>query len=158
MQLLTPDIRLSRVEDITPELLKSRGISALLLDLDNTLVSRETHKPDEPVVRWVREMLCSGVACCLLSNNWHSVVFEHAEKLGLPIVYKAMKPLPVAYVKALVKIGAKREHAAVVGDQLFTDILGARLCVLQSILVEPLSTTDLWYTQLFRKLESRLLR
>jgi predicted HAD superfamily phosphohydrolase YqeG len=69
-----------------------------------------------------------------------------------------MKPLPVAYIKALVTIGARREHTAVVGDQIFTDILGARLCVLHSILVEPLSSTDLWYTRIFRLLESKVLR
>ncbi len=157
MQLMTPDVRLTRVEDITLELLKSRGISALLLDLDNTLVSRETGEAADSVHAWIQEMKNAGIACCILSNNWHKVVFSHAEALGLPIVYKAMKPLPVAYIKALVKIGAKREHTAVVGDQLFTDVLGARFCVLGSILVEPLSTTDLWYTRIFRKFESKLL-
>ncbi len=99
-----------------------------------------------------------GISCCLLSNNWHANAFDYAKALGLPIVSKAMKPLPLAYIKALVKIGAHRASTAVVGDQLFTDILGARLCVIPCILVKPLSSTDLWYTQIFRRLESKLLR
>lgn len=158
MELLTPDLCVDRAEDITPKFLRSRGIQALLIDVDNTLVSRETGELESSVFEWVASLKQAGISCCLLSNNWHSAVFDHANALGLPIVHKAMKPLPVAYVKALAKIGAHRATTAVVGDQLFTDILGARLCVIPCILVKPLSTTDLWYTQLFRKIESTILK
>ena len=150
MELLTPDLRFERVEDITPEFLLNRGFTALLLDLDNTLVSRESSRLEDSVITWIEELKEAGIACCLLSNNWHEIVHDYAAILDIPIVAKAMKPLPLAYIRALVTLGAHRVSTVVVGDQLFTDILGARLCVIPCILVKPLSTTDLWYTKVLR--------
>jgi len=156
MELLTPDLQLNKVEDITPELLESLGITALLVDIDNTLVSRESSKIEDSAFEWMKSMKEAGISCCLLSNNWHGVIHDHAAELGVPVVGKAMKPLPIAFIKALHTIGAKRATTAMVGDQVFTDILGARFCVLYSILVKPLSTTDLWYTKIFRAMEQKL--
>ncbi|MDR2035918.1 MAG: YqeG family HAD IIIA-type phosphatase [Coriobacteriales bacterium] len=156
MELFTPDVRLEKVEDITCELLESRGITALLIDVDNTLVSRATSELTPSVIAWMQSIKQAGISCCLLSNNWHGVIHEYAAQLGVPIIDKAMKPLPIAYIKALHTIGARRATTAMVGDQFFTDIFGARLCVMPSILVEPLSLTDLWYTKIFRKLEKKL--
>ena len=157
MTLLTPDAKINRVEDITVEMLKQRGIKSLLIDVDNTLVSRDSKELTPSVAEWIEGLKAAGFTCCLLSNNWHQIVFEYAESLELPIIYKAMKPLPVSFIKALVKIGAHRASTVVVGDQLFTDILGARLCEIPCILVEPLSTTDLWYTKIFRRVEDKIL-
>ena len=156
MELLTPDLQLDRIEDITPELLGSLGICALLVDIDNTLVSRDTKKIEDSAFEWMKSMKQAGIACCLLSNNWHAVIHDFAAELEVPVVGKAMKPLPVAYIKALTTIGAKRATTAMVGDQIFTDILGARFCVMFSILVKPLSSTDLWYTKIFRTIEQKL--
>ena len=157
VELLTPDLRVNRVEDITLEYLKCRGITALLVDIDNTLVSRATGELESTILAWMEGLKEAGISCCLLSNNWHGVVHDYAARLGVPLINRAMKPLPVAFIRALAVIGAHRATTAVVGDQLFTDILGARLCVIPCILVEPLSTTDLWYTRIFRMLEQRLL-
>jgi len=157
MELLTPDLHFRKVEEITPEFLKSRGFTALLIDVDNTLVSRGSGRIESSVFEWVHSMKQAGISCCLLSNNWHEVVHDYAALLEIPIVAKAMKPLPIAYIKALATIGARRATTVVVGDQVFTDILGARLCVIPCILVNPLSSTDLWYTKLFRKIERKLV-
>ena len=157
MELLTPDLRLDRVEDITPGFLRSRGFSALLIDIDNTLMSRATGRIESSVFAWIQSLKQAGISLCLLSNNWHDSVHDHAAQLDVPIVAKAMKPLPLAFIKALATIGAHRATTAMVGDQLFTDILGARLCVLPCILVKPLSSTDLWYTKVFRAIERSLL-
>ena len=157
MSLLTPDLKLNKVEDITVKMLKERGFQSLLLDIDNTLVSRDTAELTLSAQEWIEELKKASIKCCLISNNWHQKVFEYAECLELPIIYKAMKPIPVSFIKALVKIGAHRESTVVVGDQLFTDILGARLCEIPCILVDPLSTTDLWYTKVFRKVEDKIL-
>jgi len=156
MELLTPDLRLARVEDITPELLQRLGITALLVDIDNTLVSRETKRIEDSALEWMASLKQAGISFCLLSNNWHRVIDYYAAELEVPVVGKAMKPLPLAYIKALHLIGARRATTALVGDQVFTDILGARLCVMFSILVDPLSSTDLWYTKVFRSIEQKL--
>jgi predicted HAD superfamily phosphohydrolase YqeG len=72
-------------------------------------------------------------------------------------VAKAVKPLPFAFLRALSKVGSARNRAAVVGDQMFTDVLGGRLLGMKTMLVVPLSHTDLPHTLLLRKLESLVL-
>jgi HAD superfamily phosphatase (TIGR01668 family) len=152
--LLKPDEYLSSVLKIDPQALVARGFVALLLDVDNTLVPRGTAAIPSEVRTWVARCTSCGLRLCLLSNNWHKVVFHYAEELKLPLVYKAMKPLPFAFLRALGKIGQKPRHAVVVGDQLMTDVLGAHLCGgMHAILVQPQSHIDLKHTLLLRKIE-----
>ncbi|MDR3137053.1 MAG: YqeG family HAD IIIA-type phosphatase [Coriobacteriales bacterium] len=158
MFLLKPDQSYERVEDISAAALRAMGVSALLLDIDNTLVSRASGTMPSSVNAWVAHLKASGLALCLISNNWHRSVFDYAAELKLPLVHKAMKPLPFAYLRALGKIAAQRKQAAVIGDQLFTDVLGAHLLGIRALLVQPRSEADLWYTKIFRRLEKRLGR
>ncbi|MCL1847768.1 MAG: YqeG family HAD IIIA-type phosphatase [Coriobacteriia bacterium] len=158
MGLFTPDDYLSTVVTINPAALFEQGFRLALLDIDNTLVPRDTHVLTEEVKAWVTQLKDCGLRPCLLSNNWHRTVFAYAEALGLPIVYKAMKPLPFAFGRACRKLGREKgEKVVVIGDQLFTDVLGARLRGYKAILVLPQATTDLWYTQILRKLERLLM-
>jgi HAD superfamily phosphatase (TIGR01668 family) len=132
-------------------------VRGLLIDIDNTLVARDTHVLSLEVIAWVACLKARGLKVCLLSNNWHRVVFSYAAQLDVPIVYKAMKPAPFAFWRALKKIAQKPATTIVVGDQLMTDVLGAHLLGMHAILIEPLSHVDLWYTQLFRRVEHRLM-
>ncbi|MDR3308038.1 MAG: YqeG family HAD IIIA-type phosphatase [Coriobacteriales bacterium] len=157
MPLFKPDAYLASVTRIDPVRLAARGTHALLIDIDNTLVPRDTHVLSPEVIAWVAHAKASGLKVCLLSNNWHRVVFGYAAQLDVPIVYKAMKPAPFAFLHALKKIAEKPATTVVVGDQLMTDVLGAHLLHMPAILVEPLSHVDLWYTQLFRRIEHRLV-
>ncbi|GHT79936.1 hypothetical protein FACS1894104_5260 [Actinomycetota bacterium] len=155
MALLTPDQSYPSVEQIPVDALIAQGYRAVLIDIDNTLVPRDTGQIPAAVANWVAQLKQSGLPCCLLSNNWHKTVFAHSASLGIPVVYKAMKPAPFAYIRALNKINASRNGAVIIGDQLLTDVLGARICGIQAILVESRSTTDLWYTKIFRRIEKR---
>jgi HAD superfamily phosphatase (TIGR01668 family) len=157
MALISPSQTYPSVEAIPVEELRRHGYRAVLMDIDNTLVPRSTGQIPPSVPAWVRDLRQSGLPCCLISNNWHKTVFAHAEALGLPVVYRAMKPAPFAYRRALKKINAEKRGAVIIGDQLFTDVLGARLSGIDSILVEPRSNSDLWYTKIFRRIE-RILR
>ena len=158
MSLFTPDDFLSSVVAIDAAALYDQGFRLVLLDIDNTLVPRDTHELTEEVKAWVARLTECGLRVCLLSNNWHRTVFTYAEALGVPIVYKAMKPLPFGFGRACKKLGrGSGEKVVVVGDQLFTDVLGARLRGHQVILVVPQATVDLWYTRLFRKAEHLIL-
>jgi HAD superfamily phosphatase (TIGR01668 family) len=102
-------------------------------------------------------MIQNGIRVCLLSNNWHRSVFAQRDELGLPLVRRAMKPLPFAFIRARRKLGARSRQTIVVGDQLITDVLGAKWAGMQVVWVDPLSSTDLWYTKIFRRIERRYL-
>jgi HAD superfamily phosphatase (TIGR01668 family) len=155
--LLSPDLYLTSVHDIDLAGLKARGVDTLLLDLDNTLLPRDSSVVPEDIVGWAEELKGSGMRVCFVSNNWHERVHVVAGELGFPIVAKAIKPLPFAFLAALRHVGADRRQAAIVGDQLFTDVLGGKLLGVMTILVLPLSTSDLPHTLLLRKIERLLL-
>ena len=97
------------------------------------------------------------MAICLLSNNWHKVVYDFADEVGLPIVAKAMKPCPPAYFTAMRKIGAKRKNTVAIGDQLMTDVLGAHTVGIKAYLIQPLVEQDLPHTLFLRHFERVLM-
>ena len=158
MALLTPDRYFSRITaiDIEADLL-GRGLTAVLLDIDNTIRARYTHAVPRDVGLWLGRAREAGVAFCLVSNNWHSDVYQFAGELDLPIVAKAMKPVPFAFLAALGKIGASRTEAVVVGDQLTTDVLGAHLAGLPAYMLQPLVEQDLPHTLVLRNVERVIL-
>lgn len=143
--------RISRI-DIQKDLIQA-GKTKVLLDIDNTILSRETSEIPRDVRVWLSCAREAGVRFCLVTNNWHQRVFEVASELGLPIVAKAIKPLPPAFLRALKKIGAKRSEAVVIGDQLITDCFGGHFLGLPVYMVLPLAEVDLKHTLLLRNLE-----
>jgi hypothetical protein len=101
----------------------------------------------------VRALPAAGLGVHLISNNWHRSIFGKAEELGLPVIAKAMKPFPFGFRAAARALGVRPRECAVVGDQLLTDVLGGNLVGAITVLVEPLSTTDLPHTLVLRRLE-----
>ena len=154
MALLEPDRYFARITriDIERDLLGA-GYRCVLLDIDNTILSRETHEVPRDVGVWLGKARDAGVEFCLLSNNWHGNVHELADELALPIVAKAMKPLPPAFFAARRRLGATRAETVVVGDQLMTDVLGAHLVGLPAYLLAPLVEQDLPHTLFLRNFE-----
>ena len=82
----------------------------MLLDVDNTILTRDTHEVPRDVGFWLAKARDAGITFCLVSNNWHEGVYQLANRLSLPIVAKAVKPLPPAFLMALRKLGAKRSE------------------------------------------------
>jgi HAD superfamily phosphatase (TIGR01668 family) len=155
--MLGPDLYLRSVHEIDLEDLTARGIDTLLVDLDNTLLPRDkTEVPDDLKV-WSREARAAGFRISLVSNNWHARVHAVAEELGVELVAKAIKPLPFAFLVALRRLGSTRRTAAVVGDQIFTDVLGGKLLGMTTIMVLPLSASDLPHTLMLRRIETLIL-
>jgi len=113
--------------------------------------------PDE-LKEWAAGLRERGFSVCLVSNNWHERVHHVASELGFDLVDKAIKPLPFAFRQALRLENATAKEAAVIGDQLFTDILGGNMLGMRTILVAPLSATDLPHTLLLRRLEALVLK
>ncbi len=158
MRLLAPDRYLIDVHAIDLEGLRADGIDALLLDIDNTILPRDTNAVPPELLAWTREVVSSGLKVCLVSNNWHERVRVLAVELGFPLVAKAVKPFPFAFWSATRRLGVRARRCAVVGDQLFTDVLGGKLIGARTIMVLPLSETDLPHTLLLRRLEARIMK
>ncbi|HCR43356.1 MAG TPA: YqeG family HAD IIIA-type phosphatase [Ruminococcaceae bacterium] len=137
MRLFLPTLAADKVTDITPELIRSIGGSALLLDVDNTLAPHGSQVPFPGAAEWTRRMRDAGIKIIIMSNNFKKRVEPFAKKLGLPFISCSMKPLPGMYLNAVSSLGAERGDAVVVGDQVFTDILGANIARLKSILLTP---------------------
>lgn len=157
MAFLLPDLYLTSVHAIDLDALRADGVKVLLLDLDNTLLPRDTNVVPADLKAWAADLRERGLRVCLVSNNWHERVHHVASELGFDLVDKAVKPLPFAYLAALRRAGATVRDTVMIGDQLFTDILGGKLLGMRTILVQPLSRTDLPHTLLLRKLEGIVL-
>lgn len=158
MALLSPDFYHTSVRAIDLEALSRAGVRVLLMDLDNTVLPRDSNVVPEEMKEWAAGLRERGFSVCLVSNNWHERVRLVAAELGFDLVDHAVKPLPFAFLRALRLAKATRKEAAVVGDQLFTDILGGRMLGMRTVLVRPLSQTDLPHTLLLRRLEALVLR
>lgn len=157
MAILAPDLYYSSVFEIDLDDLRRRDIDTLLVDLDNTLLPRDTNVVTGEHHEWARHLAQKGFSVCLVSNNWHERVEAVATEMGFALVSKAVKPLPFAFLRALKLVSSRRSRAAVIGDQLFTDVLGGKLLGMTTILVQPLSSADLPHTLLLRRIERLVL-
>jgi len=136
---LIPDMVLSHYREVTPELLRDRGISLLLCDLDYTLAPRRTDRPDEKLRRWLAALAAAGVQVMILSNNRSSRRVEvFCGTLGIRYVGHAGKPGRRGYREAMAAAGASPEETAMLGDKLLTDMLGAKRSGVLALMVEPL--------------------
>ena len=158
MGLLDPDRYFARVTRISVrDDIVDAGISHVLIDMDNTLVSRATGEMPRDVGVWLGQVRDAGVTVCLLSNNWHAKPYEFAEELNLPVVAKACKPLPHGFLMARQRVGARSTSTVVIGDQLATDVLGAHMLGMKAYLVCPLAEQDVASTLFMRHFERALL-
>ena len=159
MRLVKANRYYSSVDLIDVEELKRHDIRCVLLDRDNTLVPRDAHTAPPEVATWLDKLRAAGIAICMVSNNFHTAqVCASARELGCSVVHHAMKPAPIAVYLAMIKMGVSPEQTVLVGDQLFTDMVAGNLAGIRTVLVRPQSTKDLWYTNIFRIAENRLLR
>ncbi len=158
MSLFVPDRYLSSLAsiDIKHDLLE-RGFTHVLLDIDNTVRSREDGRIPPAIRMWLAKARTAGVEFCLLSNNWHADVRAFAEELEMPIVAKACKPLPFSYEPAMKKIGATASDTVAIGDQLITDVVGAHLAGIPAWLVMPLCEVDVKSTAFMRIVERAMI-
>lgn len=160
MSLLRPHDIIDHVTQITPEFLAARGLRGLLLDLDNTLVPYGSyeHGGAAGVMRWARDLKLAGIRLYLLSNATGSRAAFWLEHLGFQGVGLAGKPNPRAFRRAVSAMALLPHQVGMVGDQVFTDILGGNLSGMHTILVQPLATNALPHTRVARKLERAVLK
>ena len=157
MKKLYPNIYLKKVEDITIQTLIKNKIKLLILDVDNTLIDYYKNLSEE-VINWAKEMKGQGIKLYILSNtNNEEKVKTVAQKLDIKYKHFAMKPLKRGFKYIQKETNIKPENIAVVGDQIFTDVLGGNRSKMFTILVEPIdSKKDYWYTAWKRPIENKI--
>jgi len=156
---LTPDYHIRSVLELTPSWLRELSLESLLLDADGTLKRYRDEQCAPGVIPWLDSMRQAGIGLCLVSNGLSDRIGQFAGPLGLSFVAKALKPLSGGCRKAMRKMGFRRESTAMVGDQLFSDILAGRLAGLTTFLVDPIHPEEEpWFTRLKRGPERWLLR
>ncbi len=139
-----PKLMAPALTDITPELLKARSIRLLMLDFDNTIVPYTTTVPTPEMEKWLREMNAGEIPICIVSNSRNDRVPKFCRERGIAVITHAKKPFSKGIQECLAKYGIPAEHAALVGDQIYTDTLGANCAGVTSILVEAIDNHNFW--------------
>lgn len=151
--LFTPTRSYVSILEVTPEILREMGASALILDIDNTMTTHDNPVPIEGLAEWLESMRKSGIKMMIVSNNYSERVIPFAQLLGLDFIPRGAKPLPKGYRAAAKRLGVPKSEICTIGDQLFTDILGAKLFGIKSILVEPIEPEGTLFFKIKRSLE-----
>lgn len=158
MAILLPTLAVKRVTDITPEMLRDIDVRGMILDVDNTLSRHGCPVPFQGSVAWTYEMRAAGIRVIILSNNFKRRVSEFAAQYHLPYLYRAFKPLPKGYHQAMQYLRLPAEEIVVVGDQIFTDVLGANAVGMKSILLTPQDMEHSLTFRIRRKIEAPIRR
>lgn len=155
---LYPNAYFDKIQDITIQFLIKNKIKAMILDVDNTLIDTEENLSEE-VIQWVKETKGQGVKMYILSNtNQKAKVEKVSQKLDIPYEYFALKPFQKGFKKIKNIIKEENSRIAVVGDQIFTDIIGGNRSKMFTILVDPINPKDYWYTAWKRPIENSIKR
>ncbi|MBR4036210.1 MAG: YqeG family HAD IIIA-type phosphatase, partial [Oscillospiraceae bacterium] len=148
-----PDYIFEKTTKITPDFLKSQGITNLLLDVDNTLTTHDNPQPSPGIEDWLDEMRANGISMMIISNNNKDRVAPFAARHGLPFTSMACKPLPFGYKKGMKMLGANRRNTAMIGDQIFTDVMGANMSGIKCFMVLAILAEDSAGFKFKRKIE-----
>ena len=158
MGLFLPSLFIERITDLTPERLSELGIDALALDVDNTLARPRIKTPFPDVDDWIALMKKNRINLFIVSNAMPKRVAPIAKRFSLPFIPIAGKPFPFGLFRVMKKTGMSRKRLAMVGDQVFTDIVAAKLAGVYSILVRPGEPEPSWLYRIKRRAEARVIR
>ncbi len=150
---LRPRLFVPSVFAIDLDRLWGLGVRGIIVDLDNTLVSWNHNEASADLMAWVGLVKRRTFQLCLVSNNTGPRVERFADLLGVPAIAQAAKPRRRAFRAAMRLMGTAAESTAVIGDQIFTDVLGGNRLHCYTILVMPLAETEYWATRLIRRVE-----
>jgi len=142
--VFSPDLIADSVTDLTPELLARKEIKLLMLDFDNTIVPYTTNCPTEQVAKWLKTIAASPIQLCVVSNSRRDRVKQFCKAYGLDCITHARKPFSKGIQECLCRYGVPKQSCALVGDQIYTDVLGANGVGVQSILVTAIHNHNFW--------------
>ena len=140
-----PGLMAEKTTDITPELLRSRGMKLLMLDFDNTIVPYTTTVPTAEMEAWLKNMNeLPDIQLCIVSNSHNDRVPKFCRERDIAVITHAKKPFPKGINECLEKYGIPAAQAALIGDQIYTDTLGANGTGVTSILVKAIDNHNFW--------------
>lgn len=151
--MFRPDLEIETLAAVPLEELWKRGFRGIIIDLDNTICGYHQSELAPGVSQWVLAAKQRGFRLVLVSNNFSERVGAFGEQLDLPTVPSALKPLPQGFLIALKHLGTRRAQTVVIGDQLFTDVLGAKILGLHTVLTHPIAAKDFPLTRVLRFME-----
>ena len=154
---LCPTQVVDDIYQINLQTLWNKGIRGIITDLDNTLVPWNDNEVMPEVFDWVEQAKEAGFKVCIVSNNNLKRGGELSEQFGVPAVWKAVKPRRGAFRKALEIMKLKPSEVVVIGDQVFTDVLGGNRLGLHTILVTPIDKREFIGTRCVRQVEKAVL-
>ncbi len=153
-----PDYLFDTFDAVTPEFLLAEGIDFLLIDIDNTLAPYEEADPNDRVLTWFRTLAESGIRAVLVSNNHEQRVTRFNSALGLPAFADCHKPSKKLVRRLVAQFGADMTRTSALGDQIFTDVWGAKAVGARAILVPPICDKKTLFFRAKRLLEKPFLR
>jgi HAD superfamily phosphatase (TIGR01668 family) len=156
--ILYPKIYVKTILDVPLETLQNLGIKAFILDLDNTLTEWNSNEVKQEIIEWFACIKAAGYKACILSNNGEQRVITVAQLLDIPYLFRARKPSRRAFYKAIELMQVRPDQTAVIGDQIFTDVLGGNRAGLFTILVSPIARREFAGTKISRFFEFFVLR
>lgn len=155
-EMFYPDDYVDSTYVIDFEKLYEKGYRGIIFDIDNTLVPHGAPADDRAKELFAR-LKAIGFECCLISNNQRPRVEMFNEEIQVKFIENAHKPSVKSYRRAIKMMGTKRVNTLFVGDQLFTDVFGAKRTGIYSILVKPIHPKEEIQIVLKRKLEKVVL-
>ena len=155
---LIPDAIFDHIQDITPGWLKNLGVEGLAVDLDNTLAFYQQSTPEAHVITWVKSIVDAGIPVVVMTNNSENRVKTFCAPMGVPYVYRAGKPKLKGFRNVVRLLGLPPEKIALIGDQVYTDVWGAKRSGLSAFLVRPLHLKGHFFFTLRRWLEWPFIR
>ncbi len=159
MSLFRPSAYKKHITVVSVDELKNKGIKGILLDVDNTLTAHNSQELDADIYNWLLQVQKEGIIPVIVSNGNNDRVRPFAEKLGLPYTPSAAKPLPFGFLRAVKQVGLLKTECVIIGDQIFTDVWGAKLAGIPVIQVLPLAPdTENKFIRFKRKLEKIIMR
>ncbi len=158
MGYLTPDRMLASYRELTPAYLRERGIDVLIMDIDNTLAPYEQPVPDEAIKAWIGELQAAGIGLAFVSNNnWERVALFNRE-IGIPAFAKSGKPFGNKLKQVIKSYGSDASHAAMLGDQLLTDVFAGKHIGATALLVPPIKDKTTAFWRIKRAMERPVIR
>ena len=141
---LLPKVIAGSLTDLSPSFFHGKKIRLLMLDFDNTIVPYTTDIPTAQIQVWLETMMESDISICVVSNSKNERVQKFCQQYGLGCITHSRKPFSDGIRRCMEEYECVPESCALVGDQIFTDVLGANCAGIYSVLVKSIHNHNFW--------------